>query len=576
MSTKAWPTPNWPDGVAREIGDYEHPLFDLLDMAAAKYPDKIYTIFNGATRTFSQVKDAADRIANFLAANGITKGDRVAIFLPNLPHYPEVYFGIIKAGAVCVTCNPVYTPSELNYQLKDSGAKALFCMDHPQFYPTTVQAIQETSVETVVICSVASYLPAVKRILGGLLNKIPKAEKHEPGHLFYDDILASYPPKPPGITINPSEDLALIIYTGGTTGVPKGAALTHANFVFDVKAALEWLVIPHEPDGQPEKPRLGGFHCHIGILPWYHSFGMTLCLLQSCALGARLVCVPDPRAGNPPFTEVLKLVQKYRPTILVAVPTIFSAFENHPDLNKYDLTSLLCCASGGAPLPVEVAKNFEAKTGAIIFEGYGLSETSPVICANPTNKDQRKFGSVGFPFPNTDIKILDTETGRKELPQGEDGEIAACGPQIMQGYWRKPDATKDVFREIDGRTFFLTGDIGHIDEEGYIVITDRKKDLILVSGFNCYPREVEEVLFQHPKVAQAAVVGIPHEKSGEAVKAYVQLREGETATEQEILDFCKERLAGYKRPRAVEFRDELPTSAVGKVLRRVLKDEQAG
>lgn len=576
MGVKAWPTPNWPDGVAREIDDYEHPLFDFLDKAGEKYPDKIYTIFNDGTRTYAQVKDAADRIANFLSANGIARGNRVAIFLPNLPHYPEVYFGILKAGAVCVTCNPVYTPSELNYQLKDSRAKALFCMDHPDFYSTTIQAIQETSVETVVICSLKSYLPTAKRVLGTLLNKIPKAEKYEPGHLFYDDILASYPPKPPDVSLNPTEDLALILYTGGTTGVPKGACLTHTNFVFDVKATLEWLVIPHEPDGEPEKPRMGGFHCHIGILPWYHSFGMTLCLLQSCAIGARLVCVPDPSAGNPPFTEVLKLIQKHRPTVLVGAPMIFSAFENHPDLSKYDLTSLLCCASGGAPLPVEVARNFEAKTGSIIFEGYGLSETSPVICANPTNKEQRKFGSVGFPFPNTDIKILDTETGETELVRGQDGEIAAYGPQVMQGYWRKPDATRDVFREIGGRQYLLTGDIGHIDEEGYIVITDRKKDLILVGGFNCYPGEVEEVLFQHPKVAQAAVVGVPHEKSGEAVKAYVQLREGEQATEQEILDFCKERLAGYKRPMTIEFRDHLPTSAVGKVLRRVLKEEQDG
>lgn len=576
MGVKAWPTPNWPDGVAREIDDYEHPLFDFLDKAGEKYPDKIYTIFNDGTRTYAQVKDAADRIANFLSANGIAKRDRVAIFLPNLPHYPEVYFGILKAGAVCVTCNPVYTPSELNYQLKDSLAKALFCMDHPDFYSTTIQAIQETSVETVVICSLKSYLPTVKQVLGTLLNKIPMAEKYEPGHLFYDDILASYPPKPPDVSLNPTEDLALILYTGGTTGVPKGACLTHTNFVFDVKATLEWLVIPHEPDGEPEKPRMGGFHCHIGILPWYHSFGMTLCLLQSCAIGARLVCVFDPSAGNPPFTEVLKLIQKHRPTVLVGAPMIFSAFENHPDLGKYDLTSLLCCASGGAPLPVEVARNFEAKTGSIIFEGYGLSETSPVICANPTNKEQRKFGSVGFPFPNTDIKILDTETGETELVRGQDGEIAAYGPQVMQGYWRKPDATRDVFREIGGRQYLLTGDIGHIDEEGYIVITDRKKDLILVGGFNCYPGEVEEVLFQHPKVAQAAVVGVPHEKSGEAVKAYVQLREGEQATEQEILDFCKERLAGYKRPMTIEFRDHLPTSAVGKVLRRVLKEEQDG
>ncbi len=576
MSTQPWPTSNWPEGVSREISDFEHPLFSFLDDSARDYPDKVYTIFNDGTRTFAQVKDAADRVANFLAANGIKKGDRVAIFLPNLPHYPEIYFGILKAGGVCVTCNPLYTPSELNYQLKDSGAKMVFCMDHPQFYPTTVQAIQETDVENVVICNVKSFLPPVKRILGSLLGKIPAAERHEPGHISYDTIMAEYPPEPPDVDINPSEDLALIIYTGGTTGVPKGAALTHTNFVFDVKAMDEWVVIPQEPGGKPERIRRGGFHCYLGILPWYHSFGMTMCLLSACASGSRLVCVPDPRAGNPPFTEVLKLIEKYRPTILVAVPTIFSAFETHPHIDKYDLSSIICCASGGAPLPVELAKNFEAKTGAIIFEGYGLSETAPVITGNPSDRNLRKFGSVGFPIPNTDVKIVDTETGQKVLPQGEDGEIAVSGPQVMKEYWRKPEATKEVFREIDGKRYFLTGDIGHIDEEGYIIITDRKKDLILVGGFNCYPREVEEVLYQHPKVAQAAVIGVPNPKSGEEVKAYVQLREGMEATEQEILDFCKERLAGYKRPRSVEFRDSLPTSPVGKVLRRVLKEEAKG
>ncbi|MEW6077600.1 MAG: long-chain fatty acid--CoA ligase [Thermodesulfobacteriota bacterium] len=573
MSMKPWPTPRWPQGVAREISDYEHPLYAFLDDSARDYPDKVYTIFNGGTRTFAQVKDAADRIAHFLHASGIKKGDRVAIFLPNLPHYPEVYFGILKAGAVCVTCNPLYTPRELNYQLKDSGARAAFAMDHPQFYETIVQAVQETDVETVVICNVKSYLPPLKRFLGSLLNKIPCAEQHHPGHLMYDDVLATHPPEPPEVNINPVEDLALIIYTGGTTGMPKGAALTHANFVFDVKAMDEWVRISHEPGAAPEKIRRGGFHCYIGVLPWYHSFGMTLCMLTSCASASRLICVPDPRAGNPPFTEVLKLVQRYRPTFLVGVPTIFSAFENHPLLDQYDLSSLICCASGGAPLPVEQATNFEAKTGCIIFEGYGLSETAPVICGNPSDKALRKFGSVGFPIPNTDIKIVDADTGATVLPRGQDGEIAVCGPQVMQGYWRKPEANKDAFREIDGRRYFLTGDIGHIDEEGYITITDRKKDLILVGGFNCYPREVEEVLYQHPKVAQAAVVGVPNPRSGEEVRAYVQLREGMQATEEEILEFCKERLAGYKRPRTIEFRDALPTSAVGKVLRRVLKDE---
>jgi len=296
-------------------------------------------------------------------------------------------------------------------------------------------------------------------------------------------------------------------------------------------------------------------------------------MLHACFTGSRLICVPDPRAGNPPFIEVLKAVQKYKPTFMAAVPTIFVAFTNHTHLDRYDLSSLMGCFSGGAPLPPEVCKRFEEKTGAVIFEGYGLSETAPVATANPTNLVQRKIGSIGFPVPGTDIKIVDIETGLKELPQGQDGEIAICGPQVMQGYWNRSEENAAAFREIDGNRYFLSGDIGHIDDEGYILITDRKKDLILVGGFNVYPREVEDILFTHPKVALAAVVGVPDEKSGEMVKAFLQLKPGETATEEEILQFCKEKMAGYKRPKQIEFRESVPVSNIGKVLRRVLREE---
>ena len=574
MAAKPWTTPNWPEGVPHEISGFERPLPSVLDHAARSYPNQVYTIFSGATRTFAQVKETADRVASFLASRGVRKGDRVAIFLPNLPHYPAVFFGILKAGAVCVTCNPIYTAGELNYQLKDAGAKAVFCMDHPQFYPTTVQAVEGTAVETVVICGVKSYLPKLKGFLGSLLGKIPKAGSYRPGHLFFDDAVAGAKPAPPSVEINPAEDVALIIYTGGTTGVPKGATLTHSNFVYNLMALDEWGRLAHEPGRPPEKLRKGGFHTYLGVLPWYHSFGMTVAMLSACYTGSRLVCIPDPRAGTPPFTEVLKAVQTYKPTLMPAVPTIFVAFVNHPHLAQYDLTSLMGCFSGGAPLPPEVCKRFEEKTGAVIFEGYGLSETAPVATANPTNTRQRKVGSIGFPIPGTDIKIVDLEKGRQELPRGQDGEIAICGPQVMKGYWNRTGETEAVFRTIEGRRYFLTGDIGHVDEEGYILITDRKKDMILVGGFNVYPREVEDVLFMHPKVALAAVVGAPDPKSGEMVKAYVQLKPGESATDQELLDFCREHLAGYKRPRVIEFRETLPVSNVGKVLRRVLRDAE--
>jgi long-chain acyl-CoA synthetase len=574
MTATAWPTSKWPEDVPHDIAGYEKPLFSILDESAASYPNLVYTIFNDATRTFAQVKDTADRIANFLASRGIQKGDRVAIFLPNLPHYPAIFFGILKAGAVCVTCNPLYKANELNYQLKDAGAKAVFCMDHPQFYPTTVEAIKNTDVDAVIICGVKSYLPPIKAFIGGLLGKIPKAGNYQPGHLVFDDVVAAATPQPPNIEISPTEDLALIIYTGGTTGVPKGAALTHTNFTYNLAAIDEWGRLIHETGGSPEKIRKGGFHTYLGVLPWYHSFGLTVAMLSSCASGSRLICIPDPRAGNPPFTEVLKAVQKYRPTLMPAVPTIFVAFTNHPHLDKYDLTSLIGCFSGGAPMPPEVCRQFEEKTGAVIFEGYGLSETAPVATSNPTNTSQRKIGSIGFPIPGTDIKILDIETGTTELPRGEDGEIAICGPQVMKGYWKRPEETANVFREIEGKRYFLTGDIGHVDEAGYILITDRKKDLILVGGFNVYPRDVEDILFQHPKVELAAVIGAPDEKSGEAVKAFIQLKPGQTATVEEIIEFSKQKMAGYKRPKHIEFRESLPVSNVGKVLRRVLRDEE--
>ena len=574
MATKPWHGAGWPEGVAHEITDYEKPLFSILDDAARDYPDATYTIFAGASRTFVQVKDTADRIAHFLASRGIKGGDRVAIFLPNLPHYPAVFFGILKSGGVAVTCNPLYLPSELNFQLKDSRAKAVFVMDHPEFYATALEAIKDTEVETVVICNVKSYLPKLKGFLGSLLGKIPKADSHDPDHVLFDEAIASARPEPPSLDVNPAEDAALTLYTGGTTGVPKGAVLTHMALYSNVVAGQEWIRFPHEENGPDKQVQKGGFHTYLGVLPWYHSFGLSLVMLMSCANASKLVCIPNPREGNPPFTGVLQAVQDHKVTIMVAVPTIYSAFVNHPLLDKFDLTSVVGCGSGAAPLPLEVIKQFEDRTGAVIFEGYGLTETSPVLTINPTNLIQRKIGSVGLPLPSTDIKIVDLETGLEELPQGEDGEIIASGPQIMQGYWQKPDADGEVFMEIEGNRYFLTGDIGHLDEDGFLIITDRKKDMIIVGGFNVYPKDVEEILYTHPKVANAAVIGLPDPQAGEKVKAFIQLKPDVEATEEEFMEWCKTNITGYKRPREVEFREELPTSIVGKILRRVLKEEE--
>ncbi len=575
MSDQGWKTPFWPEGVAHDVTDYNFPVYKFLDDSARDYPDNTFTIFNGATKTYAQVKDTSERIAAFLAGKGIKKQDKVAIFLPNLPQFPEILFGILKAGAVAVNCNPIYTASELNHQLKDSHAKMVFCMDHPIFYPNTVEAIKGTQVDTVILCNIKSYLPKFKAFLGGLLGKIPKADKIEPGHLMFDDVVASSQPNPPDISIDPEQDTAVMLYTGGTTGLPKGAELTHTNFTYDVLALKEYGQFVHGEGKAPEQMYGGGFHTILGVLPWYHSFGITVALLTATGVSGKLICIPDPRAGNPPFTEVLKAVQKYKPTIMPAVPTIYIAFTNHALIDQYDLSSLIGCFSGGAPLPPEVCKQFEEKTGAIIFEGYGLTETTPVASSNPTIKETRKIGSIGFPLPGTDIKILDLNNPEKELAQGEDGEIAICGPQVMKGYWNRPDANDEVFVNIDNKRYFLSGDIGNIDKDGYITITDRKKDLILVGGFNVYPREVEDILYTNPKVELVAVVGFPDEKSGENVKAFIQLKEGESATQDEMMAFCKENMAGYKRPKNIEFRDEIPVSNIGKVLRRVLRDEES-
>jgi long-chain acyl-CoA synthetase len=573
MKNTTWKTPFWPKGVAHNVTDYDFPVFKFLDDSARDYPDNVFTVFSGAKKTFAQVKDTVDRIANFLSKKGIQKGDKVAIFLPNLPHFPEILFGILKAGAVCVNCNPVYTAAELNYQLKDSDSKMVFCMDHPEFYKNTVKAIEGTAVDTVVVCNIKSYLPKFKAFLGGLLGKIPKAETHESGHLMFDDIVAASSPVPPKIAIDPLTDTAIMLYTGGTTGVPKGAELSHTNFTYNVMALYESGRIVHEEGLEPEKLRIGGYHTFLGVLPWYHSFGITCALFFSAMSASKLICVPDPRAGKPPFLEVLKIVQKDKPTIMPGVPTIFVAFANHALLDQYDLKSIMACFSGGAPLAPEVCRQFEDKTGAIIFEGYGLTETSPVATTNPTNKETRKIGSIGFPLPGTWVKIMDITDSGKELPRGEDGEIAICGPQVMKGYWNRPDANDEVFRQIEGDRYFLTGDIGHIDEDGYIVITDRKKDLIIVGGFNVYPREVEDILYTNNKVELVAVVGVPDKKSGEKVKAFIKLKSDQNATVEEFQKFCKENMAGYKCPKFIEFRDEIPVSNVGKVLRRILRDE---
>ncbi|MCD6581808.1 MAG: long-chain fatty acid--CoA ligase [Desulfuromusa sp.] len=572
MNSKERSQSSWPKGVPRTITGYKIPLFSMLDEAAERYPNQIFTIYQGAKKTYKKVRETADRVAGFLRSKGVKKGDRVALFLPNIPQFPEIYFGVLKAGAVCVTCNPLYTAEELNFQLKDSGAKVAFCMDHPIFYPTTVKAIDDTDVETVVVCNVKSYLPWIKGFLGGLLGKIPQAEQHEKGHLFFDDIIKTAIPFREGVELNPVEDLAMILYSSGTTGVPKGACLTHANLVYANRCLDDWCLVAHNPGEEPKRIKNNGAHCFLGILPWYHIFGLWITMFWPCATGNSVVCIPNPREGDPPFSDALNAIVKNKVAIIPAVPTILTALTNHPLSETLDLSSIIMCASGAAPLPTETKVRFEKKTGALVFEGYGMSEIIP-ISINPTNVEGNRAGSVGLPAIGTEVRILDIETGTREVSDGEEGEIAASGPQLMKGYWQLPEADKTDFRLIDGQRFFLTGDIGHFDEDGFLFITDRKKDMILVGGFNVYPAEVENRLVSHPKVDLAAVIGVPDKQGGEMVKAFVRLKPGETATEEEIMEYCKDTMTAYKRPREIEFRENIPTSIVGKIIRRKLKEE---
>ncbi len=567
--------PAWPERARKSLEYPKEPLFTMLDRSAEKSGDLPFTVFMGKKQTFREVHDHANRVANFLVSKGIKKGDKVAIFLPNVPHFPAVFFGALKAGAKVVTCNPLYKAGELNYQLKDTGAKLVFALDHPTFTPTCYEAIKGTEVRTVVVCSVKQFLSKATALIGSLLGKVPKSPFYEDDKtVFYEQILTDYEPNPPEIDIDPM-DTAVLIYTGGTTGVPKGAELTHYNLTSNILQITEWVYLEKE-DANREGGVRYGEEVFVGAIPWYHSYGLTLTMLMSTCFAGQLVCIPDPRSGKPPLSDLLGELAGTKGTVFNCVPALYAGIANHPNVGKYDLSSVSICSSGAAPLPPEVAKAFEAVTGTLLFEGYGLTETSPVTHINPTNSQYRKFGSIGLPISDTICKILDMDTGTKEMPIGEIGEIAIHGPQVMKQYYQKPEETALVMREINGKRYFLTGDVGYMDEHGYTFISDRKKQMINVGGMKAYPREIEDILFTHPKVKMAAAIGLPRENdpSNEFVKAYIVLKDGEEATPEEFIEWARGKMAGYKRPKEVKIVDTLPMSNVGKVLRKVLRDAE--
>ena len=546
-------------GVPKTIDYPKAPLFHFLEESAGKYPDKACTIFKGAVITYKEMNEITDRVAAALADLGVKKGDRVGIFMPNTPQFVMAYFGILKAGGVVVATNPLYTPAEIMHQASDAGIEVMFVMTN--FYKTIKAAQPKTKIKKLIVTNLKETLPPVLRLLftlakekkGGFKLDAPLGENE----YWMQDLITKYEPSArPKLEIAP-DDTALFQYSGGTTGVSKGAVATHFNVLANALQIKKWMINIEE----------GNEIVLMGI-PLFHVYGMVAGMHFGMASGASLVMVPNVRD----LKDVLETISKFKTTIFPGVPTLYNALNNHPDVlaGKYDLSSIKACISGSAPLMRETKERFEELSGGKVFEGFGLSEAPTATHCNPLLGENRT-GSIGLPLPDVDCKIISLDDGETEMPIGEIGEIVINSPNVMKGYHNMPTETTNALRKLkDGKTWLFTGDIARMDEDGYFYIVDRKKELIKPGGFQVWPREVEEVLADHPKVLEAGVAGIPDPYRGETVKAWIVFKPGETATEEELKSFCKESLASYKVPTHYEFRDELPKTTVGKILRREL------
>jgi len=551
------PTPwldNYPPGVPEHVELPKASLAGLLEDAARDFPHAPALHFEGRTISYAQLHQQARRFSGVLAGLGVGRGTKVGLILPNCPQAVVALFGALRLGATVVQNNPLYTERELGHQLADAGVEVLVCLDLT--YDRVKALRSRTSIREVIVTSVLDELSGLKRRLAPYTKKGKAASagigKDEPVRRWRE-ALASAPAAPELVEVDADHDLALLQYTGGTTGVSKGVMLSHANLRSNVEQVRAWF-----PDADP------GREVMMAVLPFFHVYGLTVCLLLGLRLGAALVLLP-----RFDLDGVLAAVDKYRPTLFPGVPTMYVAINNAVEKGGHDLSSIKACLSGAAALPLEVAERFERFSGGRLVEGYGLSESSPVAIANPIY-GKRKAGTIGMPIPDTLARVADPDDPSLTMPAGEKGELALAGPQVMQAYWNRPDETAQVLR--DG--WLLTGDMAVMDEEGYFSIVDRKKELIIAGGYNIYPREVEEVLYEHPKILEVCVAGVPDSYRGEIVKAFVVLRPGEEASTDEIREFAKARLAAYKVPRAVEFRDELPKTLIGKVLRRALIEEE--
>lgn len=529
--------------VPAEINPPAQPVYQILQLGTARFRNDPAFAFLGAQRSYGEVKDQVDRLATALLNLGITKGDRVGIMLPNCPQYMISFFAIVRLGAIVTNINPIYTPREIEMVAKDSGIRALIVLD--LLAPAVLGVKANTAIEYVITTSIHDYSATPQQAAP------PPAETLSLSKLIADVAEAVHP----RVEIDPAEDIAVLQYTGGTTGIPKGAMLTHRNLYTNVMQSWQW--------GAPLTKQ--GDERYLMVIPYFHIYGQTVGLLLGAWNGAMQIPIPkfDPNL-------LIDAIKRYKPTFFPGVPTLYISLLNHPEIKTCGLENVRRFNSGSAPLPVEVIEQFEAISGAMLYEGYGLTETSPTTHSTPTLA-KRKPGSIGLPFPSTECKIVDLETGATELPLGQEGELCIRGPQVMKGYWNRPEETANALR--DG--WFYTGDVARMDEDGYFYIVQRKKDMIIVSGFNVYPNEVEDVLFTHPAVLEAAVIGVPDQYRGEAVKAFVVLKPGAQATMEDLLEFCRANLAKYKVPSHLEIITSLPKSAVGKVLRRELRELEA-
>ncbi len=541
-------------GVQARLEYEETCLPEYLDRSARDFPDNMALLFQGYRVTYRQLQEMVDRFAAVLVGFGIKKGDSVAILLPNVIPCVVSYYAILKMGGIAVMNNPLYSDRELEHQFNDSGAKLLITLD--LLGNRMIDLRPKTSIREIIYTSIGDYLPFPKNLLFPLVAKKKKlaADVKSAENLFkWKAVLANAENTVPTVELSFS-DTAMYQYTGGTTGVSKGVMLTHANLSKQVQQLKSWF---------PTFNR--GEEVMLSALPFFHVFGLSVAMNLSVYMGWGDILVPKPQPE-----QLLETIGKFKPTFAPLVPTMYIGMLSHPNINNVDMTSIKGCFSGSAPLPIEVIKEFEEKTGAIIVEGFGMTESTPVTHVNPFAGGKRKVGSIGIPISDTLCRIVDIDNGETDMPVGETGELLIKGPQVMQGYWGRPDATAETI--TDG--WLHTGDIAKMDEDGYFYIVDRMKDMIISGGFNVYPRDIEEVFFENPKVQEAAAIGVPHPKRGEQVKVFVVLNTGETATPEELIEYCKDKLAAYKLPTMIEFRDELPKTNVGKVLKKDLRAKE--